>query len=430
LLRSDSLAPAAPPETRLSAKEEIDMRRRSFSIVLILLFLVSAGAAFAQGLTNATLRGRVTNEGQGLPGVTVTASSRSLQGARTAVSSANGDYVLVGLPPGEYTVTFTIQAFKTVTQSLALSAAQESRVDAVMNLAGVEAAAVVVAKAETVSTALQASSTFTKDLTDALPVQRNLLSSVQLAPGVTTNGPNSSDRIGNGVSVVVTISGAQSFDNLFTVDGAVVTDNVRGTPNNLFVEEALAETTTSTSTISAEFGRFQGGVVNAVTKSGGNSFSGSFRTTFTNAAWQAETPSKEVLPQKLSPQYEATLGGPIWKDHVWFFGSGRMFDQTTSGQTSITNLPFEVGDNEKRYQGKLTLTPVANHSFTANYLKVDEKQTNSSFGTILDLASLVPSRTLPQEIFTANYNGVLTSSLFVEGLYSSRKFTFEGSGSP
>ncbi|MEO8585425.1 MAG: carboxypeptidase-like regulatory domain-containing protein, partial [Acidobacteriota bacterium] len=295
------------------------MRRRSFSIVLVLFFLGSAGATLAQGLTNATLRGRVTNEGQGLPGVTVTIASRSLQGARIAVTSSNGDYVLVGVPPGDYTVSFTIQAFKTVTQTIALSAAQETRVDAVMNLAGVEAAATVVARAETVSTALQASSTFTKELTDTLPVQRNLLSTVQLAPGVNTNGPNSSDRIGNGVAAVVTISGAQSFDNLFTVDGAVVTDNVRGTPNNLFVEEALAETTTSTSSISAEFGRFTGGVVNAVTKSGGNTFSGSFRTTLTNAAWQAESPSNEVLPQKLSPQYEATLGGPIWKDHVWFF---------------------------------------------------------------------------------------------------------------
>jgi outer membrane receptor protein involved in Fe transport len=65
-----------------------------------------------------------------------------------------------------------------------------------------------------------------------------------------------------------------------------------------------------------------------------------------------------------------------------------------------------------------------------SYLKVNEEQTNSSFGTILDVDSLVPARTLPQEILTVNYNGVLTSNLFLEGLYSQRKFTFEGSGSP
>ena len=409
------------------------MRRRSISIVLVLLLLGSARATFAQGLTNATLRGRVTNEGQGLPGVTVTITSRSLQGSRSAVSSANGDYAFAGVPPGEYSVTFAIQAFKTVTQTVGLSAAQETRLDTVMNLAGVEAAATVIAKSETISTATpQAAQTFNKELTDALPIARTLLSSVSLAAGVNTNGPGSSDRIGNGVSPVVTISGGQSFDNLFTVDGAVVTDNVRGTPNNLFIEDAIAETTTSTSTVSAEFGRFTGGVVNTVTKSGGNTLSGSFRTTFTNAAWSATTPSNEATPQKLNPQYEATLGGPLWKDHVWFFGSGRSFDQTSSGQTTFTNISFPVGDTEKRYQGKLTLTPVANHTLTGNYLHVNEEQTNSSFCPTgcLDLDSNVPARQLPQEILTVNYNGVLSSSFFVEGLYSRRKFTFENAGSP
>ncbi len=406
------------------------MRRRFPSILIVLLLLLGAGASLAQGLTNATLRGRVTNEGQGLPGVTVTITARTLQGARTAVTSTNGDYVFVGLPPGDYSVTFTSQAFKTVTQTVALSAAQETRLDTVMNLGGVEAAATVVAKSETISTGTpQAAQTFTKELIDTLPVARTLLASVALAAGVNTNGPGSSDRIGNGVSAVVTISGGQSFDNLFTVDGAVVTDNIRGTPNNLFIEDAIAETTTSTSSVSAEFGRFTGGVVNAVTKSGGNTFNGSFRTTFTNAAWSAATPANEATPQKVNPQYEATLGGPILKDHVWFFGSGRYFDQTSSGQTSFTSLSYPLGDTEKRYQGKLTLTPVANHSFTGNYLHVDEEQTNSSFGTILDLASLVPARQLPQEILTANYNGVLSNSFFVEGLYSRRKFTFENAGS-
>jgi outer membrane receptor for ferrienterochelin and colicin len=406
-------------------------RRTGATLALLLLFVVGAIAVFAQGTTNGTLRGRVINEGQGLPGVTVAIKSSALQGERSRATSANGDYVFVGLPPGDYTVTFTLQAFRSVTQNIAVTTAQEAKLETPMSLAGVEAAATVVARAETINTASpQASQTFTKELTDKLPVARTILSSVTLAAGVNTAGPNSSDRIGNGVNPVVTISGAPSFDNLFTVDGAVITDNVRGTPNNLFVEDAIAETTTSTSTVSAEFGRFTGGIVNTITKSGGNSFSGSFRTTLSNAAWSATTPANEATPQSVDPRYEATLGGPLWKDHLWFFGSARFFDQTTSGQTSFTNISFPVGDNEKRYQGKLTLTPLTNHTVAGSYLKVEEEQTNSSFGTILDLDSLVPARTLPQEILTVNYNGVLTSNLFLEGLYSQRKFTFEGSGSP
>jgi hypothetical protein len=409
------------------------MRRSALRLVSVLVLLAVAAGAAAQSITTATLRGRVANEGQGLPGVLVTVRSNALQGARTAATSTNGDYVFPGLPPGEYTVVFSLSGFRTETRTLPITVAQEARLDAVLVLAGVEAAATVVAKSEAVSTSTpQSSQTFTKEVTDALPVTRTLLSSVSLAAGVNTNGPGSSDRIGNGVSEVVTISGGQSFDNLFTVDGAVITDNIRGTPNNLFIEDAIAETTTSTSTVSAEFGRFTGGVVNTITKSGGNSFSGSFRTTFTNAAWSATTPAKEATPQDVNPQYEATLGGPIWTDHVWFFGSGRYFDQTSSGQTAFTNLSYPVGDKEKRYQGKLTLTPVTNQTIAGNYLHVDETQTNSTFCPTgcMDLASLVPARQLPQDIVTVNYNGVLSNSFFVEGLYSRRKFTFENDGSP
>ncbi len=94
----------------------------------------------------------------------------------------------------------------------------------------------------------------------------------------------------------------------------------------------------------------------------------------------------------------------------------------------MTPIPFQVGQNEKRYQGKLTFSPVANHTLAGSYLNVDTKQTNNSFGIILDTDSLV-DRTLPQKIITASYNGVITQNFFVEGLYSQRKFTFEGSGS-
>ncbi|MEO8053622.1 MAG: TonB-dependent receptor [Acidobacteriota bacterium] len=407
------------------------MRRIGLRVLVSFALLLSAVAVRAQSVTTAALRGRVTNEGQGLPGVLVTVKSGSLQGARTASTSANGDFVFPGLPPGEYTVGFALQGFRAESRTQPVTVGQEARLDVVLSLAGVETATTVVAKSETVATSTpQAAQTFTKELTDKLPVTRTLLSSVALAAGVNTNGPGSSDRIGNGTSPVVTISGGQSFDNLFTVDGAVVTDNIRGTPNNLFIEDAIAETTTSTSSVSAEFGRFTGGVVNTVTKSGGNAFSGSFRTTFTNAAWSATTPANEATPQKVNPQYEATLGGPIWKDHVWFFGSGRYFDQTASGQTSFTSQSYPVGDTEKRYQAKLTLTPFANHTITGNTLHVDEEQTNSSFGTIMDLLSLVPARQLPQDILTVNYNGVLSNTFFVEGLYSRRQFTFQNAGSP
>lgn len=394
-------------------------RSLGVKVAALILVICCGSLALAQTTTTA-LRGRVENENAGLPGVLVTLKSPVLQGERTTSTSANGDYAFVGVPPGDYTVTYSLQGFQGVTKTIKLTAGQPATQDAALALSGISTATTVSAKAETVSTTTQASTTITSEITSKLPVGRTILASVELSSGLSRTA-----ALGN----AATISGGQTFDNLFTIDGAVVMDNIRGTPNNLFIEDAIQESTTSVSTISAEYGRFTGGVINTVTKSGGNQFSGSFRTSFSNDAWTAISPSNETRIQKVNPIYEATLGGPIWKDRVWFFGSGRLAKVTGSGQTvAPTNIPYETVNDDKRYQGKLTLTPFASQTFAVNYLKVNTEQVGNVFGNILDLDSLV-TRQLPQEILTANYNGVITSNLFVEGLYSRRKFTFENAGS-
>ncbi len=408
------------------------MRRIKF-FVLFFALAVSA-AALGQSLTTANLSGHVTQAGAPMPGVNVTAKSPVLQGTRTTVSGQNGDYVFVNLPPGEYAVTFEISGFQTVTKKTKLNAGVPADLDAAMSI-GVETSTVVEGRSEIVSTSPQASATYTGQELEKLPTARTLLSAVNLSPGVNQNGPNQA----------YTIGGAMSFENLFTVDGVVVSDNVRTTPNALFIEDAIQETTTSVSGISAEFGRFTGGVVNAITKSGGNNFSGSFRTTFTNDAWQSKSPTlvinnanyvpgvpqDQTLVQNVVPRYEATLGGPIWKDRVWFFAAGRFQDVKGSAALAQPVLtPYETGDDEKRYEGKLTLSPFMNHTLTGTYLKITRDQTNYSFPSlpVMDFASIY-DRQLPQEQYAVNYNGTITSNFFLEGQYSKRKFTFVNSGS-
>ena len=78
------------------------------------------------------------------------------------------------------------------------------------------------------------------------------------------------------------INGAFAFDNVFMINGVDINDNLFATPQNLFIEDAIEETQVLTSGISAEYGRFTGGVINAITKSGGNIFSGSGRINFLN----------------------------------------------------------------------------------------------------------------------------------------------------
>ena len=250
------------------------MRRTGLGIFVVLILAVAACGALAQSVTTATLRGRVTNEGQGLPGVLVTVTSSTLQGARTASTSANGDFVFPGLPPGTYTVTLALQGFRTETRAQPLTVGQEGRLDVVLGLATVEAAATVVAKSETVATSTPQAVADVHERPHGRPPPRRARSCRRssLAAGVNTNGPGSSDRIGNGVAPVVTISGGQSFDNLFTVDGGR-----RDGQHPRHAEQPLHRGRDRRDDdvdvdVSAEFGRFTGGVVNTVTKSGGNAF--------------------------------------------------------------------------------------------------------------------------------------------------------------
>lgn len=400
------------------------MTNKKLWLVLLILPLLAASQIEAQGLPTGTVAGRVAEtEGLPLPGVTVTAKSPNLQGTRTAVTNVNGDYVIPNLTPGDYVVTFVMSGFQSVTRNVKVSASQQQVLNTKLSISAVAAEAVVTAQSETVSQTSQAATTYSTEMTNKLPVARTILSSVVLSAGVNTNGPN-----GN-----VTVSGAQSFDNVFTVNGVNIQDNIRGTPTGtLVIEDAIQETTTMTSGVSAEFGRFTGGVINAVTKQGGNSFSGSFRATLNNDDWQSQTPIERTYVDKVVPTYEATLGGPLWKDRIWFFGAGRLNENDYSGQTvAPTNISFPRSDTDTRYEGKLTITPFQNHTFTGSYTKGEVEQTNYYFTPlpILHPDGVLYDRSLPTDLLSINYNGVLTSNLFVEAQYSAKTFTFKDSGS-
>src|SRR3954468_16851258 len=155
------------------------------------------------------------------------------------------------------------------------------------------------------------------------------------------SNPTAPANLTPGVSSVInghTISGAMSYDNLYLVNGAVVNENVRGQTHALYIEDAIQETTVLTGGVSAEFGRFTGGVVSAITKSGGNEFSGSVRDTLDNPKWTEKSISTQATPiDHTNNTYEETLGGRIVRDRLWFFVAGRQ--AKTSANRSLSALP-------------------------------------------------------------------------------------------
>ena len=395
---------------------------RFISLAVVLFASVTV---FAQ--TTASLTGSVTTDGTPLPGVTISVSSAALQGVRTTVSGPNGDYNFGALPPGMYSVKFELSGLQTVTRSANVRLGQIARADADLKVAAVAEAITVTAAAPSVLETPQVSTSLTREQVEALPIGRTIAQRIQLAPGLNNNGPNNQ----------TSIQGAPTYDNLYMVNGVVVNDSIRGQPENLFIEDAIQETTLLTGGISAEYGRFTGGVVNTITKSGGNEFTGSIRDNVTSPSWTKLTAFKDPIsgaPQPRnahihSQQYEATLGGYLLKDRLWFFGAGRKFNQAQSFVTTATNIPFVNQQNNKRYEGKLTGQITSKHTVVASYLHNNTVETNNRFGNVVDLASLT-NRQLPNWLESAHYTGVVTNNFLVEGQFSRRYFAFVGGGGP
>lgn len=386
--------------------------------VLVLLFAMTAA-----GQTTSELTGTVTTDGKGLPGVTVTISSPALLGTRTTVTGASGDYNFPALPPGRYSVRFELEGMQTMTKPSELRLAETSRVDADLKVSAVAESITVTASTPSVLETPQVSTNLDAKLVEQLPLGRRIQDRVALAPGVQTSGTNGQ----------LVINGAQSFDNLYLVNGVTVNENVRGQPQAAVIEDAIQETTLLTGGVSAEFGRFTGGVVSTITKSGGNDFSGSLRDNLTNDKWISRTPieTKQHI-DKLNSVYEETLGGRILRDRLWFFAAGRQEKSSLSDQTvapkGISPIQFTTAKDEKRYEAKLTGNITSKHTLVGSYLKVDNTQAGTRFGNVVDLASL-RSVGNPIKLWSGHYNGIITNNFLVEALYSQKDFSIVGGGS-
>jgi hypothetical protein len=399
-------------------------RLAALSVISLLAF---ASYGVAQTPTGTVSGHVVSPDGEALPGVSVSVASPALQGIRTVVSAVNGDFVVPLLPPGEYTITFELSGFETLKEVRNVAGMQTVSLNARMPLSAITAEVSVVAKAEPFVQTAQVAASFKQDLMATLPTNRTLDATVLMAPAVHATGPRGA----------VSISGAQSYENLYTVNGVVTTENLRGSLFTLYIEDALQETTVATSGISAEYGRFGGGVVNAVTKSGGNLFSGSFRTSFANDSWRAYTPfestqrianpSLETRLDKTVPTYEMTLGGPIVRDRLWFFGAARLQKQESSRQTVITLIPYVRTNDDKRYEGKVTYSAGANHTVKASYIKIDNVLRNNTGFNVMDLGSLT-DQGQPMDLLALHYTGIVRANFFVEAQYSSRRLRFTDVG--
>ena len=404
------------------------MRRLLFGFGLAMTLLaLAAPAATAQGVQTGTIRGTVVDaQGLVVPGVTVTATSPTVQGSRTAVTDTTGNYTITALPPGVYEITYELSGFTTVKQQTTVALALTVDVNVTMRTGGVTEAVQVVAEIPAPIATSTVGFNVQKEEIDRLATGRDPFRIALMAPTVTDHAPNAN-------SGQVVINGAFAFDNIFMMNGVDVNDNLFATPQNLFIEDAIQETQILTSGISAEYGRFTGGVINAITKSGGNQFTGSWRMNISAPSWTEETPFQVGANTKnsdtLSKVHEGTFGGPIVRDRLWFFTAGR--HQAAQDQRTLLNTAIDVvrKDTNKRGELKLTGTVANNHTVQGGYLNNPREVTNDSgiFSFAMEPNVLV-DRKFPNHYYFTNYRGVFRTNTLVEAQYSQRRFKFDNSG--
>jgi hypothetical protein len=408
------------------------MNRQFFSLLIVLV--LAPAIVVAQGVQTGTLTGTVkTPDGVAIADAAVVATSAALQGERTAVTDGHGVYSLPALPPGTYTVRFAKEGLSPAELTALLPLGAVAKVDAMLSVAQVTETVLVEGVTPPAVTSTQTSANMAAAEVNALPMGRTPYLIAEMMPGLTTNTPNAGQ---------LTISGGFAYDNVFLVDGVDANDNIIGSMNDLYIEDAVGEVQVLTSGVTAEYGRFSGGVVNVITKSGSNMFAGSYRTTFTRPSWTGETPfetanniergkpttANPYLNNKLSHFSEVTAGGPLSKDRVWFFGAARFENSSTFGTMPATAVSYTKTNDSKRFEGKLTGSLHQGHTLQGSFIDNRVHRANEpvlSFS--IDKAALI-SPSVPNRLGVVNYNAALTQRMLLSAQYSQKRWASEGVG--
>src|SRR3954470_14926165 len=311
---------------------------RSLAVVLILF----ANCLLQAQSTGGRIVGQVTDtSGAVVPGAKITLTNEATGVEYNSQSGGSGDFSVLQLPVGVYTVSADHGSFKKyVRKDLSLTLNQVLNLPISMQLGGANEVVNVTSEAPLVDTSsTQLGTAIDAKTVTGLPLgSRDTYQLLQIQPGVTSTG-GADLFYGSDQSGAVSVNGGRGRTNNFTVNG--------GDGNDLFVNapaiqpspDAIQEFRVISNTFDAEYGRNSGSVINVVTKSGTNKWHGSMFEFFRNSGLNAKGYFDPYTPALIQNQFGGTFGGPIKKDKTFFFASyeGRY---TTKGFTSDpANVP-------------------------------------------------------------------------------------------
>ena len=397
-------------------------RRSSTRRLQRISFLAAAGIAcllLAPAPARAQAIGGTVSDTTGgvLPGVTVEARSPALiEQVRTAVTDGNGQYLIIALETGTYSVTFTLPGFSTlVREGVELGTGFTANVDAQMAVGALEETVIVTESTPTIDVqSVRQSETIDREIFEVLPTTRGYDSLALLIPAMNVQGgPTTAVPIDTGgVSGVsnnrLTIHGSSESDAEVHVDGFDVNSVAfDGAPGALPQDTAIAEYVYDYSSNAAEVET--GGVrMNMIPKEGSNTFTGGFYTNYGHSSWLANNVDQELIDRGItggedgafktdqSWQVAPSLGGPLVRDHLWFyasytyrrasfFPSGLFNNADTSALLYVPDLDtptLEVSNNYE-YTGRLTWQATERDKIQAYYANSNIKQTPALTGSQL-----------------------------------------------
>jgi carboxypeptidase family protein len=319
---------------------------RSFRRVAIaaLMLLVASGVVRAQA--TAQLSGRVTDEsGAVLPGVTITVTHTDTGATRTVVTDDQGVYLFTNLPTGPYRLEAMLSGFRTYVQTgIVLQVAGAPVINAVLAVGSLEETLSVEAAAPLVDVRSAGISDVVENarITE-LPLQgRQVTDLIVLAGSAVQTGTPPSHHFAGGVRIAV--AGGQTFGVAYLLDGTMHNDLQSSGGMPLPFPDALQEFRVATSGLSADNGVRSGASVNAVTKSGTNSFHGNLFEFLRDKRFNAPNRFAPIGPDGKRQddglsrhQFGGTLGGPIVHDRLFFFGG---YQGTYLKQAPNDNVAF------------------------------------------------------------------------------------------
>jgi hypothetical protein len=309
--------------------------------VLVCLMLAAA-AAFPQAqISSGDVKGTIYDaSGAVVPNASITATNQEKNISRPARSGSGGEYALLALPPGVYTIRAEAAGFsRQIRKDAQLTVGETLRMDFHLQPGEINTELVVTTQAPPIEVdRIQQSATIEGKRIGNLPInRRNYLDFAMLTPGVTESNDmvdNTDFRVAQAPQSGLSFAGSNGRRNFVSVDGAEAQLNTGGVRATV-TQESVQEFQINRANFSAEFGQSTGGVVNIVTKSGSNEFHGNAFAFVRNKHFQA----RNYFDQEKAPftrvQDGFTLGGPVKKNKTFFFTGFERLDRNEASRVPL-----------------------------------------------------------------------------------------------